>query len=222
MAIPLPKDGSSALPTNTDLLEPQLPIRHYRSQPADLCPHCRNQRNDLQPMQSSITPFAGRLGGNQEFIVDRTDPANHELIEQIPDAAPGIPIKELFDLRGFRQVELWKAAMMEGVGSLIIVYTTAWIALSPDVPPEPPNSPAAVFATAAFFGPLASTLSRQIIDKDSFCFHSLVSFVASITISLPGARLLPANEPLLCKLYLSSYSQEASFSSRKRYTIHHV
>lgn len=53
--------------------------------------------------------------------------------------------------------------MMEGVGSLIIVYTTAWIALSPDVPPEPPNSPASVFATAAFFGPLIGGITNAIL-----------------------------------------------------------
>jgi hypothetical protein len=64
-----------------------------------------------------VTPFAGRLGGNQEFIVNRYDPDNAALIEQIPDAAPLIPVKDIFDLRGFRQRELWKAGVMEGVGT---------------------------------------------------------------------------------------------------------
>ncbi|KAF8199761.1 hypothetical protein K438DRAFT_1905829 [Mycena galopus ATCC 62051] len=102
-------------------------------------------------MRVSISPFAGRVGGNQEFIVDRADPANQALIQQIPDAAPGIPLRELLDLRGFR------------VGTLILVYVTAWASLSPNTPPEPPTSPASVFATAAFLGPLVGGILNAIV-----------------------------------------------------------
>jgi hypothetical protein len=64
----------------------------------------------------AVTPFAGRLGGNQEFIVDRDDPANAALLQQFPDAAPQIPWKKLVDLRPLKDIELWKAAIVEAVG----------------------------------------------------------------------------------------------------------
>ena len=70
-----------------------------------------------QELKAPITPFAGRLGGNQEFIVNRYDPDNAALIEQVPDAAPLIPFPQVIDLRGLREPELWKAAVSEGVGA---------------------------------------------------------------------------------------------------------
>ena len=68
------------------------------------------------PAQAPITPFAGRLGGNQEFIVNRSDPSSAALLEQIPDAAPLIPWGKIADLRGFRERELWRAGVIEGIG----------------------------------------------------------------------------------------------------------
>jgi glycerol uptake facilitator-like aquaporin len=60
--------------------------------------------------------FAGRLGGNQEFIIDRDDPAQAALLQKTPDAAPFMSLRQTFDLRGFREVDLWKAAFIEGIG----------------------------------------------------------------------------------------------------------
>jgi hypothetical protein len=71
----------------------------------------------FQQLKAGVTPFAGRLGGNQEFIVNPYDPENEALIKQIPDAAPLISLKAIFDLRGLREPRIWKAAVMEGVGS---------------------------------------------------------------------------------------------------------
>lgn len=65
---------------------------------------------------SVIAPFAGRLGGNQEFVVDRSNPENAELLMKVPDAAPNLNLDETFDLRGFREVDLYKAALIEFVG----------------------------------------------------------------------------------------------------------
>jgi hypothetical protein len=66
----------------------------------------------------AVNAFAGRLGGNQQFIVDRDDPDNASLLEQTPDAAPDIPLRMLFDLRGFRHLTLWKQAFAEGMGTV--------------------------------------------------------------------------------------------------------
>lgn len=60
--------------------------------------------------------FAGRIGGNQIFTVNRHDEASRKLLAKEPDAAPGMTLKEQFDLRPFRTVGLWKAAIVEGVG----------------------------------------------------------------------------------------------------------
>lgn len=65
-------------------------------------------------MRSS--PFAGRLGGNQEFVVDRENPDNAGLLDKVPDAAPNLSLREAFDLRGFKQPELYRAAVIEGIG----------------------------------------------------------------------------------------------------------
>ncbi len=62
------------------------------------------------------TPFAGRLGGNQEFTLDRDDPENVELLKRTPDAAPNLTLKEAFDLNGFRQIGLYKASLIEFTG----------------------------------------------------------------------------------------------------------
>ena len=60
--------------------------------------------------------FAGRLGGNQSFVVDRNNPANAELLQKLPDAAPNLSLQESFNLRGFREADLYKAAVIEFVG----------------------------------------------------------------------------------------------------------
>src|ERR1700761_4964416 len=61
-------------------------------------------------------PFAGRRGGNLQFVLDRNDPENARLLEKVPDAAPYITIRQSFDLRGFTRLTLWKAAVMEALG----------------------------------------------------------------------------------------------------------
>jgi hypothetical protein len=51
-------------------------------------------------------PFAGRIGGNQSFSVDKRDDANAELLAREPDAAPGMSLRAQFDLRPFRTLSL--------------------------------------------------------------------------------------------------------------------
>ncbi|OAL28203.1 hypothetical protein AYO20_09531 [Fonsecaea nubica] len=103
---------------------------------------------------SLSAPFAGRLGGNQEFTLDRSDPQNEELLKKVPDAAPNLTLKESFDLRGFREVELWKAAMVEFVGTMIFVWASAWNSLSPNTPPPLPSETSGPFSRSYFLGPL--------------------------------------------------------------------
>lgn len=62
-------------------------------------------------------PFAGRLGGNQTYVVDRSNPENADLLKKVPDAAPNLNFREAFDFRGFTDWDLYKAAVIEGVGT---------------------------------------------------------------------------------------------------------
>lgn len=70
-------------------------------------------------LEPAIPPFAGRLGGNQDFIVDRNDPKNVDVLERVPDAAPCMTLAEIFDLRGFLSIDLWKFAMLECIGKTV-------------------------------------------------------------------------------------------------------
>lgn len=69
-------------------------------------------------MRPNVAVYAGRIGGNQEYILDRDDPDNRSLLEQNPDAAPMIPWRQLLDLRGLKNLSLWKQAFVEGIGPL--------------------------------------------------------------------------------------------------------
>jgi hypothetical protein len=82
--------------------------------------HELDAKEDHPYLEPAIPPFAGRLGGNQDFILDRNDPKNVEVLEQVPDAAPCMTVAEIFDLRGFASPDLWKFAMLECVGKLRI------------------------------------------------------------------------------------------------------
>lgn len=75
------------------------------------------EHEDEHPsMTPAIPPFAGRLGGNQDFTMDRNDPRNSKVLEMVPDAAPRMGLDEVFDLRGFLSPDLWKFAMLECIG----------------------------------------------------------------------------------------------------------
>src|ERR1700744_3691123 len=63
--------------------------------------------------RSYTAPFAGRLGGNQAFIIDRDDASSVAVLQDVPDASPEMALAEQFDLGPFRSGRLWKAAVME-------------------------------------------------------------------------------------------------------------
>lgn len=63
-------------------------------------------------------PFAGRIGANQEFSLDRNNCTDVELLEKHPDAAPWVPLRDSLSLAQFLEIGLWKAAVVEGLGLL--------------------------------------------------------------------------------------------------------
>ncbi|PGH04093.1 hypothetical protein AJ79_07193 [Helicocarpus griseus UAMH5409] len=73
------------------------------------------------------THFAGRIGANQEFSI-RT-PADADVLEKTPDAAPLVPWKQMVNVRQFMQMDIWKSAFVEGVGTLLFVYFTCFLAV---------------------------------------------------------------------------------------------
>ncbi|KAJ5693989.1 hypothetical protein N7536_004401 [Penicillium majusculum] len=126
------------------------------------------------PSPTTVVPFAGRIGANQEFAMDKNNCTQIELLQKFPDAAPWIPLKDALSLRHILQVELWKAAGVEAIG---LAFTTG--ALVPSLLGGLTASlvlPLFIFATgpvsgahlnptitiATFFGRLA-TLPRCIL-----------------------------------------------------------
>lgn len=71
---------------------------------------------EMPPIKPTIQPFAGRIGGNQEIVVDRSDPQNADLLKKIPDAAPLMSLREGTDLRGFLDLDLWRFGFIEMMG----------------------------------------------------------------------------------------------------------
>lgn len=107
--------------------------------------------------------FAGRIGANQESIVDRTDPSNSSLLDKRPDAAPRIPVRDLLSVRGFRDLSLWKAAVIEGVGTLGLCYITMMMSLSPSINVAPLPQSSSQTAPVVFIGPLIGAIANVII-----------------------------------------------------------
>ncbi|EXJ88135.1 hypothetical protein A1O1_05063 [Capronia coronata CBS 617.96] len=123
---------------------------------------------------SNGTPFAGRLGGNQEFVVDRSNPANAQLLSKLPDAAPNLSLTEAFDLRGFRETDLYKAALIECFGTMVLVFAASWNSLSPPGPPPPPSPSSGVFGTSFFIAPLvAACINAILITLLTFSFGAV-------------------------------------------------
>ena len=66
--------------------------------------------------------FAGRLGGNQQFVVSSTDPSYQELVAKEPDASRESTWKALLDLRGFYESDLYRLAAIEGIGTMLQTF----------------------------------------------------------------------------------------------------
>lgn len=75
----------------------------------------RADRTSL-PAPNPPLPFAGRIGANQQFSLDKNNCTNRDILEKYPDAAPLIPVRDSLSLKGFLQFPIWRAAAVEGVG----------------------------------------------------------------------------------------------------------
>lgn len=195
----------------------QPPLRPVQTVPSRHLSHANMAEYSRSVKAPATSPFAGRLGGNQEFIVDRHDPANAALIAEIPDAAPQIPWAKFLDLRPLKNIELWKASVVEAIGksdqhpftllhacfiisntsslprvhfsptnlhlagSFILVFVTGYIGALPNALPPQGTTPAAVFATASFLGPLMGGITTII----------LISLLVYTFSSVSGAHFNP-------------------------------
>ncbi|KAI9041857.1 aquaporin-like protein [Aspergillus affinis] len=119
------------------------------------------QQGPLTP--STIPPFAGRLGGNQDFVVDRNDPRNEKVLEKVPDAAPCMTLREVFDFRGFLSADLWKFALLECVASMMNVFITAWVTTHAPSNDGAPKSQAGIYATLTFFSPMFGGITNLLL-----------------------------------------------------------
>lgn len=115
---------------------------------------------------SNPIPYAGKLGGNQGFVIDPSDPDTKSLLERTPDASPFIPLNKLLSLEGFKQLDLWKQALMEGSGTLMLSFISIAVGSSPslNVQQSPaPSGSSGVFGTANFIGPTVGAIANVIL-----------------------------------------------------------
>ncbi|KAF4339927.1 sterigmatocystin biosynthesis lipase esterase STCI [Fusarium beomiforme] len=112
--------------------------------------------------RSNSLPFAGRLGANQTNIVEGGTSEDDHLLHHAPDATPHMSFRELMDMRPIKNLDLWKAALIEGIGTLLFVYITIWVNLSPDVVPAAPTQRFGGFDNATFLGPLIGGITNLI------------------------------------------------------------
>lgn len=85
----------------------------------------------ILPFNMAENPsFAGRIGGVQKYTVNRDDPDQASLLERAPDAAPNLTLRESFRFHQFTQPLLWKAAAIEGVATMLLVYITTFVSVN--------------------------------------------------------------------------------------------
>ncbi|KAK7415031.1 hypothetical protein QQX98_006169 [Neonectria punicea] len=187
---------------------PRRPSPSSDSEPT--LPHYRN----------NIQPFAGRLGANQSFILDRALAGNEGPLEKEPDAAPLIPLRELLDLRPILHVNLWKAACIEGIGSLMLVYITVWGSTAPAVIPTKPTAQFGNFNNAAFLGPLVGGLTNFLFLSlfiSAFGAVSGAHFNPLITVATFFARLCSLPRMILYVVFQLGGSTLAGLLVRASY-----
>ncbi|EHK17775.1 uncharacterized protein TRIVIDRAFT_160074 [Trichoderma virens Gv29-8] len=100
---------------------------------APLLPHANfwTSRHDAEalPSPTNVIPFAGRIGANQEFSLEKNNCTQIELLQKFPDAAPWIPLRDSLSLRPLLEAVLWKAAVVEAIGTCLLVYLTCFVAV---------------------------------------------------------------------------------------------
>ena len=81
------------------------------------------------PIPNPSVPFAGRIGANHKFSADCENRVDRDVLEKYPDAAPWVPLRDALSLKGFLQIEIWKAAVIEGVGRCTL-SVLVWLVIS--------------------------------------------------------------------------------------------
>lgn len=154
--------GSQTSPDNTTTTSTanEKPLSPTTSSPPPL------PFQDFISLKSTPLPFAGRLGGNQDFVLDPRDPETSSLLSRIPDAAPWMTYREALSTQGFREPTLYKQGLIEGIGTLALVYATCMLGISPSlnlVPLPPPSPTAGPYSTTNFLGPLVGSITNVLI-----------------------------------------------------------
>jgi hypothetical protein len=149
-------------------------------------------------------PFAGRLGGNQEFTSDDAS------FTSIPDATASFSWHQSFHLEAFADVELWKESFIECVGTCLQVYTSGLVSVG-----------LGPLAKATSLGPVAPAAFGAIVN---LVLISLFIFAAGpisgghfnplITISTFTARLSIFPRTLLYVIFQSLGAVVAGFLVR--------
>jgi hypothetical protein len=134
---------------------------------AGVAPHQLRQRKPAQLTVAS-RPFAGRLGGNQEFTSNDTSSI------RIPDATASFSWHQSFHLEAFVDVDLWRESVIECVGTCLQVYTSGLVSA---------GLGSLVEATA--LGPVAPAVFGSIVN---LVLISLFIFAAG---PISGAHLNP-------------------------------
>lgn len=71
--------------------------------------------------------------------------------------------EKLFDMKGFLEPELWKAAAGEFLGTILLVWITVFISAHPTGPPPNPSPSSGIFSTPTFLGPLVGGITNIIL-----------------------------------------------------------
>lgn len=168
-------------------------------------PHTDNAQHDdtQRSADANVVPFVGRLGGNGIDIVSR-NAANETLLKDVPDAAPLMSLQDQFSLRPFWTIGLWQSALMEGIGTLMLVWVTIYANSSPAVIPEQPTARWGAFDNAAFIGPLVGgILNFLYVTLSIFSFGGVsgAHLNPTITIATFFARLCSLPRAVLYVLF---------------------
>ncbi|KAM0715336.1 hypothetical protein Q7P37_008834 [Cladosporium fusiforme] len=79
---------------------------------------------DRRQASVSELPFAGRIGGNQEFTVSEDSAKGREILKKQPDAAPLYSINDSLNPNGFLVYDNYRMAVVEGFGSCLLVFVS--------------------------------------------------------------------------------------------------
>jgi hypothetical protein len=77
--------------------------------------------------QVTSRPFVHPLGGTRAFASSKAHPKYDEKLPPSLGRNPCFTWQELFDLNGFRDIELWKQALLEGFATCLLVWLSSLV-----------------------------------------------------------------------------------------------